>query len=114
LEHVVAACGKASIKEPENLLNQCPTLPGISKASAEKDVCETMDLEDEILDELESLERKILDKEKALEDKDKVIEDKDKALEDKDKAIKNALEALVNSGMTLNAAKKVLGLSQCK
>jgi hypothetical protein len=70
------------------------------KASAEKDVCETMDLEDEILGELENLERKVLDR--------------DKVIEDKDKAIKNALEALVNSGMTLNAAKKVLGLSQCK
>ena len=27
LEHVVAACGEASIKELKNLLNQCSTLP---------------------------------------------------------------------------------------
>lgn len=27
LEHVVAACGEASIKEPKNLPNQCSTLP---------------------------------------------------------------------------------------
>lgn len=38
------------------------------------------------------------------------IFDKDKALADKDRAINNALDALVNSGMTHDAAKKVLGL----
>ena len=42
----------------------------LQKAAAETDVCETMDLEDEILDELENLEQS------------KVIEDKDKAIED--------------------------------
>ena len=29
LEHVVAACGKASIKDPKDGLIQCSTLPGI-------------------------------------------------------------------------------------
>jgi len=66
------------------------------QAAAENDVCETMELEDEILDELENLERKIFDK--------------DKALEDKDKAISNALKALADSGMSLEAAKKILNL----
>ncbi len=84
------------------------------QAAAEADVCETMELEDEILDELESLERKILAKDKVIEDKDKALEkaleDKDKALEDKDKVISNALEALIDSGITLKAAKKVLDL----
>lgn len=66
------------------------------QAAAEEDVCQTMELEDEILDELESLERTILEK--------------DKALEDKDKAIDNALEALVKSGMPRDTAKTLLGL----
>ena len=97
----------------------------LQKAAAKTDVCETMDLEDEILDELENLERTILeqnktiedkdrtieDKDKAIEDKDKAIEDKDKAIEDKDKIINNALESLVDNGMTLDAAKEILGLS---
>ena len=30
LEHVVAACGEASLKDLRNPLNQCSTLPGIS------------------------------------------------------------------------------------
>ena len=40
----------------------------LQKAAAETDVCEIMDLEDEILDELENLERTILEQSKAIED----------------------------------------------
>jgi len=92
------------------------------QAASEKDVCDVMELEDEILDELESLERTIFDKDKVIEDKDKVIEDKDKVIEDKDKVIEDkdniieeqnkilseVLEALVDSGVTLDAAKTIL------
>ena len=83
----------------------------LQKAAAKTDVCETMDLEDEILDELENLERTILEQNKTIEDKDRTIEDKDKTIEDKDKIINNALESLVDNGMTLDAAKEILGLS---
>ncbi len=85
------------------------------QAAAEADVCETMELEDEILDELESLERKIFDKDrvigdkdKELEGKDKEIEEKKKEIEDNNKVINNALEALVRTGMTLEVAQKIL------
>ena len=88
------------------------------KAAVEEDVCETMDLEDDILDELESLERAVLKKEKALEEKDKVIEEqgkvlaeKSEALAEKDKALAKAILALVDSGMTESEAKRCLGLS---
>ncbi len=74
------------------------------KAAVEEDVCETMNLEDDILDELESLERAILKNEKALEEKDRAIEQKDKALA-------KAIQALVTSGMTEDEAKSCLGLS---
>ncbi|WP_446008348.1 hypothetical protein [Candidatus Electrothrix sp.] len=74
------------------------------KAAVEEDVCETMDLEDDILDELESLERAVLKKEKALEEKDKVIEEQSKALT-------KAIQALVDSGMTESEAKSCLRLS---
>lgn len=101
------------------------------KAAAEKDVCETMDLEDDILDELESMERKILDKEQALADNAKALVEKDKALAEKDKAladnakalaenakaladkeqsIKKALDALTKSGLSIDAARKMLGI----
>jgi len=78
------------------------------KAAAEEDVCEIMEMEDEILDKLENLEREILDKDKALEDKDKALEDKDRALEDKKKALDNAIKALVSTGMSIEDAKKII------
>ncbi len=87
------------------------------QAASEEDVCQTMELEDGILDEWESLERKILDMDRvlednarALEDKDRVIEGNTKALENKDKTIASALEALVESGMSVDKAKKILDL----
>ncbi len=94
------------------------------QAASEEDVCQTMELEDEILDELEGLERKILDMDRVIEDKDKELEDKDRKLEDKDrkledkdrkleeknKTIASALEALVESGMGVAKAKKTLNL----
>jgi hypothetical protein len=66
------------------------------KAAVEEDVCETMDLEDDILDELESLERTIMKKEKVIEEQSK--------------ALTKAIQALVDSGMTETEAKKCLGL----
>ncbi|CAK8720001.1 Rpn family recombination-promoting nuclease/putative transposase [Candidatus Electrothrix laxa] len=88
------------------------------KAAVEEDVCETMDLEDDILDELESLERTILNKERVIEKKEemiekkeKVIEKKEKVIEEQGKALTKAIQALVESGMTESEAKSCLGLS---
>lgn len=102
------------------------------KAGAEQDVCETMDLEDDILDELESLERTVLLREKALEENAKALAEKDealaesakalteknealaenaKALAEKNRALDRAIQALVASGMTEDDAKRSLGLS---
>jgi hypothetical protein len=95
------------------------------KAGAEQDVCETMDLEDDILDELESLERTVLQREKALEENAKALAEKDEALAEnaqalaekdealakKDRALDKAVQALVASGMTEEDAKRSLGLS---
>ncbi|MCI5120430.1 MAG: hypothetical protein D3908_04390 [Candidatus Electrothrix sp. AUS4] len=84
------------------------------KAAVEEDVCETMDLEDDILDELESLERTIIKKDQIIKEilteKDEALAKKDEALADKDTALAKAIQALVNSGMTETEAKKCLGL----
>lgn len=81
------------------------------KAAVEEDVCETMDLEDDILDELESLERTILNKERVIEKKEEMIEKKEKVIEEQGKALTKAIQALVDSGMTESEAKNCLGLS---
>ena len=108
------------------------------KAAVEEDVCETMDLEDDILDELESLERAVLKKEKVVEEKERVIKEKEKVIEgkekvtegknralaekdevleknakalaEKDNALAKAIQALVDSGMTESESKKHLGI----
>ncbi|MBF0224169.1 MAG: hypothetical protein HQK76_01825 [Desulfobacterales bacterium] len=73
------------------------------KARVEKEIRQTMDLEDEILEELENKERyiaKLIEENvKLIEAKDKALEAKDKALEEKDKALedlKRQLDALKN------------------
>ena len=88
------------------------------KAAVEEDVCQTMDLEDDILDELESLERTILKKEKVIENKERVIENKERVIEKKEKVIEEqgkaltkAIQVLVDSGMTEAEAKSRLGLT---
>ena len=108
------------------------------KAAEEQDVRETMTIEDEVLGDLESLERKIQQKEDELERKEdeleqkedelgqkgeeleqkdkllvekiKTIEVKDKSLQEKDKALLNAYKLLVDAGVPSDLAKKQLGL----
>ena len=57
------------------------------KAAAEPQVRQTMDVEDEIIEELGNLERIIAVRDKIIENKEKELDDKNKALDDKDKII---------------------------
>ncbi|MBF0118555.1 MAG: hypothetical protein HQK79_06945 [Desulfobacterales bacterium] len=73
----------------------------LQRAVAEQEVRDTMDIEDEILEELEDKERYIFKqieiiekKDKALEKNKKAIEEKDKALEEKDKALEENKKAI--------------------
>jgi len=57
------------------------------KAAVEPKIRDTMDIEDEIIEELGNLERLIEIHEKSLEDKDRTIANKDRTIENKDKLI---------------------------
>jgi hypothetical protein len=57
-------------------------------AIAEQEVREIMDVEDEMLEELENLERKIQTKDVKIKEKDLVLKEKEKALDAKDEEIK--------------------------
>ncbi len=59
------------------------------KAGAEPQVRQTMDVEDEIIEELGNLERLIEIQEKSIEEKDKALEDKDRTIENKDTIIED-------------------------
>jgi hypothetical protein len=64
-----------------------PVIRRLEKAAAEMKVRKNMDVEDDVLSQLENLERAVLKRDKALEEKNKALEEKDKALEEKDKAL---------------------------
>ena len=57
------------------------------EAGADEKVRETMQIEDEILEELQENERIIAEQNKELEEKNKIIEQKDKTIEENQKAI---------------------------
>ena len=88
------------INEDEYPARYRPVIRRLQRAIAEPDVQETMDAEDDILQELEEMEHVIGEQSKALGEKDKALEEKDKALEEKDKALEekdNALEEKDNA-----------------
>jgi vacuolar-type H+-ATPase subunit H len=91
---------------PERFL---PILRKLQAAIVEKQIRDTMLLEDEIIEELEDKERdleeaiedltqeyeqKLEEKDKILEEKDKVLEEKDKVLGEKDKVLEEKDKAL--------------------
>ena len=103
------------IKEEDYPEKYRPIIRRLQRAIAEPVVRDTMDLEDEITDELKNMSRiieqqkEILieaeitleenkgaleEKDKALEEKDKALEEKDKALEEKEKRIQELLKRL--------------------
>nr|VFK21145.1 MAG: PD-(D/E)XK nuclease family transposase [Candidatus Kentron sp. LPFa] len=59
----------------------------LNGAISEPDIRRTMEVEDDILAELEDIERRIAGMEKIIEEKDQVIEEKDKALEENARAL---------------------------
>ena len=95
------------------------------KAISEPDVRETMDVEDDYLEELEDMERMIAEKDAVIVEKDAVIVEKDAALVEKDAALRavivekdaalravteKAIQALVAGGLSESDARaKILG-----
>ncbi len=70
----------------------------LQKAIAEPEIRDTMDIEDDILEELQNKERDVEAKNKIIEEKNQVINEKDQALSKKDKALeenKKLIESLM-------------------
>lgn len=61
----------------------------LQRANEDTEVRKTMDIEDEVLEELENKERAIADKEKIIIDKDKKLEEKDKIIQELKKKLKD-------------------------
>ena len=78
-----------------------PLIRRLQRAITEPEIISTMNVEDEILTDLENLERKIADQEKVLEEKDKVLGEKDKVLEEKDKVLEEQKKMIEELQMKL-------------
>lgn len=106
LERVLSIFSLASESFKEYLLNyDLPLEDELQKkiadrlryAASDSEMRKKMDLEQDILTELQNMERQLNAKDKALEEKDKALEEKDKALEEKDKLIQELLKKLGNT-----------------
>lgn len=67
----------------------------LQRAVAEPQVRKTMDIEDEVLEELENKERAIFKRDEIIKQKDKKLEEKDKKLEEKDRIIEDLQKKLI-------------------
>ena len=78
------------------------------KAISEPDVRETMDVEDDYLEDLEDMERMIAKKDAALVEKDAALVEKDAALVEKDAALVEKDAALEQAQLALKQQETML------
>jgi len=94
-----------NIKEEEFPEKYQPVIRRLQKAILEPKVRKTMDVEDEILKELENLERIVAKNEKIIGEMNKTIEEKEKAIEEKEKAIEEKEK-------TIGVKEKAIGVKE--
>jgi len=97
-----------NIKEDDFPEKYRPVIRRLQYAISEPHVRKTMDVEDEILEELDNLERTIASKEKEIEEKDKKIEEKEKKIEEKEKTITEKNDVIENLTSIVEELKKKL------
>ena len=78
------------------------------KAISEPDVRETMEVEDDYLEDLEDMERLVAEKSAALAEKSAALAEKDAALTEKDAVIEKAISMLVAGGLSEREARAKL------
>ncbi len=78
------------------------------QAASEPKIRERMILEEEIVQELTSLEREAADYKLTIVKKDRVIEEKDQVIEEKDQVIEEKDQALEEKDQVIEATTKVL------
>ena len=78
-----------NVKEQDFPEKYRPLIRRLQRAIAEPHVRETMEIEDEILEDLQDLEREIAKKDKTIEANEKTIAEKDRLIEELKKKLKN-------------------------
>jgi len=82
-----------------------PLLRRLQMAVAEPNVRETMNAEDDLIEEIKDYQRKVLEKEKVITEQEKVISEKDQKLRD-------AIHALHSTGMGTEKIAGIFGMAQ--
>ena len=80
----------------------------LQRAIADPAVKRTMDVEDDILEEIQDMERELGDLEQEIEEKNQLLDKQDKALNEQDKALNEKDEALNEKDRALNEKDKTL------
>ena len=80
----------------------------LQRAIADPAVKRTMDVEDDILEEIQDMERELGDLEQEIEEKNQLLGEKDKALGEKDKALGEKDKALDEKDKALDEKDKAL------
>ena len=80
----------------------------LNGAISEPDIRRTMEVEDDILAELEDIERRIAGMEKTIEEKDQVIEEKDKTLEKNARALEENARVLKENARALEEKDRLI------
>jgi len=81
----------------------------LQKAVVDDDIQNTMDIEDEVLQEIRDREREIEDLKDTLNEKDQALTEKDQALTEKDQALTEKDQALTDQALEIERLKKLLG-----
>jgi hypothetical protein len=122
LENLLSVFDQNNISDNMHILNireadfdkaYRPLIRRLQRAVAEPEVRNTMDVEDEILEELDNREREIYlreevikEKIKTIEEKDKTIGEKDKTIGEKDKTIGEKDKALIEKDKAIEEMKR--------
>ncbi len=110
--HVTSDGHRLNIREADYSEEYVKVIRRLQRAILEPEMRDKMDVEDDILEELQGLERTIASKDKVIEEKNKALNEKDKALVENKKALDEKNKALdEREKITEELKKKLYGFS---
>ena len=96
------------IKEEDYPEKHRKVIRKLQRAICEPQMRDNMDIEDDILEELEALEREIEEQGQVIEEKNQVIKQKDQALEEKHQALEEKDQALEEKDQALEEQNRII------
>ena len=102
--YIDAATGER-IHEKEELPERYqPLLRRLQKAVADPVILQTMDAEDDLIEEFKEYQRMITEKERMISEKERMISEKERMIEERDKTLEEKEKAIEEKEQTIEAA----------